>query len=229
MKNKKDRRGKNSFGYQVIRFFFIRPIRFLFRIRAVNAEKLPKDGGYIICANHTSMLDVLILSACNDRQIRYMAKAELFKIPLLRGLITFLGAYPVNRGGADVRSIRRTISLIEEGYAIGIFPQGHRHSGVDPAGTPIKSGVGMIAYHAKATVVPAYIRTKGNRVMMFKKTELVIGDPIPYEDLGFTDGGMKEYKAATEKVFTEICALGGCTRALPASADDDPTDPEATA
>lgn len=216
MKTNRDRRGKNSFGYQVIRFFFLWPVRLLFRIRAEGEEKLPKDGGYILCANHTSMLDVLILSARNDRQIRYMAKAELFKIPLLRGFITFLGAYPVDRGGADVKSIRRTISLIEEGYAIGIFPQGTRHPRVDPAGTPIKSGVGMIAYHAKATVVPAYIRTKGNRVMMFKKTELVIGDPIPYDELGFEKGGTKEYKAATEKIFTEICALGGCTRALPA-------------
>ncbi len=216
MSSKKDRRGKNSFGYQVIRFFFLRPVRFLFRIRAEGEEKLPKDGGYIICANHTSMLDVLILSARNNRQIRYMAKAELFKIPFLRGFITFLGAYPVDRGGADVKSIRRTISLIEEGCAIGIFPQGTRHPGVDPATTTIKGGVGMIAYHAKATIVPAYIRTKGNRVMMFKKTELVIGDPIPYEELGFTKGGSKEYKAATEKVFTEICALGGYTRTQPA-------------
>ncbi len=218
MKDKKDRRGKNSFGYQVIRFFFLRPVRLLFRVRSVNEEKLPKEGGYIICANHTAMLDVLILSVCNDRQIRYMAKAELFKIPLLRGLITFLGAYPVDRGGADVKSIRRTISLIDEGYAIGIFPQGTRHPGVDPSTTPIKGGVGMIAYHAKAPIVPAYIRTKGNRVMLFRKTELVIGDPIPYEELGFEKGGSKEYKAATEKVFTKICALGGYTRTQPADA-----------
>lgn len=220
MKTNRDRRGKNSFGYQVIRFFFLWPVRLLFRVRAEGEEKLPKDGGYILCANHTSMLDVLILSVCNDRQIRYMAKAELFKIPLLRGLITFLGAYPVNRGGADVKSLRRTISLIEEGCAIGIFPQGTRHPHVDPAGTPVKHGVGMIAYHAKATVVPAYIRTKGNRVMMFKKTVLVIGDPIPYDELGFEKGGTKEYKAATEKIFTEICALGGCTRALPAEPEE---------
>ena len=219
MKTERDRRSKNSFGYQVIRFFFLRPVRLLFRVRCVNEDRLPKDGGYILCANHTAMLDVLILSVCNDRQIRYMAKAELFKIPLLRGLITFLGAYPVDRRGADVKSIRRTISLIEEGYAIGIFPQGTRHPRVNPAGTPVKSGVGMIAYHARATVVPAYIRTKGNRVMPFQKTELVIGDPIPYEELGFEKGGTKEYKAATEKIFTEICALGGYTRTPPADSE----------
>ena len=214
--------------YRFMYAIFAAPIRGIFRIRVINPEKIPAEHGCILCANHTSMLDVLILSVCNDRQIRYMAKAELFKIPLLRGLITFLGAYPVNRGGADVRSIRQTISLIEDGYAIGIFPQGTRHPGVDPAGTPVKSGVGMIAYHAKAPIVPAYIRTKGNRVRMFRKTELVIGDPIPYDTLGFTKGGSKEYKAATEKVFSEICALGGYTRPLLADAADSTANPEET-
>lgn len=221
MKNKKEsRRGQNSFGYQVIRFFFLNPVRLLFRVRCANEDKLPKDGGYILCANHTSMLDVLILSVCNDRQIRYMAKAELFKIPLLRGLITFLGAYPVDRGGADVGSLRRTISLINNGYAIGIFPQGTRHPGADPAKTPVKHGVGMIAYHAKATVVPAYIRTKGNRVRIFRKTELIIGAPIPFDELGFTAGGTKEYKAVTEKIFTKICALGGYDRAAQTAGEE---------
>jgi len=207
---------KMSKIYRVIYTICVYPVRALFRIRVVNREKLPEEGGCIICANHTSMLDVLILSAALDRQIRYMAKKELFKIPLLKGLITVLGAYPVDRGGADVGSIRRTISMIEAGEMIGIFPQGTRHPAVDPASTPVKHGVGMIAYHAKATVVPAYIRAKGNRVRFFSRTELVLGDPIPYEALGFTDGGKAEYKAATEKIFTDICALGGYTRALSA-------------
>ncbi len=203
---------------KIYRFFYVLcvyPVRALFRIHVVNREKLPEEGGCIICANHTSMLDVLILSAALDRQIRYMAKKELFKIPLLRGLITILGAYPVDRGGADVGSIRRTIAMLEEGQMIGIFPQGTRHPAVDPGTTPVKHGVGMIAYHAKAAVVPAYIRAKDNRVRFFRRTELVIGDPIPYDALGFTDGGKAEYKAATEKIFTDICALGGYTRALP--------------
>ncbi len=214
---------------RIYRFFYVLcvyPVRALFRIHVINREKLPESGGCIICANHTSMLDVLILSAGLDRQIRYMAKKELFKIPVLKGLITMLGAYPVDRGGADVGSIRRTISLIEGGEMIGIFPQGTRHPAVDPARTPVKHGVGMITFHAKATVVPAYIRTDGNRVRFFRRTELVIGDPIPFDAFAFSGGGKAEYRAATEKIFTNICALGGYTRALPPA---DTQKPEAQA
>ena len=209
--------------YKVMYAIFVVPVRLFFCIRVVNKEKIPKEGGCIVCANHTSMLDVLILSAALGRQIRYMGKKELFKIPLLRGFLTLLGAYPVDRGGADVGSIKKTISLLEDGEMIGIFPQGTRHAGVNPAETPVKHSVGMIAYHAKATVVPTYIRTRGNRVRFFRKTELVVGDPIPYESFGFESGGRNEYKTATEKIFSDICALGGYTRTLPPA---DETKPE---
>jgi len=202
--------------YKFIRAVFLKPVRALFRIHTTGAEKMPRDRGVIVCANHTSMLDVLILSAGLDAQIRYMAKKELFGIPGLKQLITALGAYPVNRGGADVASIKRTIALLEDGQPVGIFPQGTRHAGVDPTGTPIKSGVGMIAWHAKTTILPAYIQTKGNRVRFFRRTELIVGDPISFEELGMSGSGTAQYTAATERVFREICALGGYERALSA-------------
>ena len=205
--------------YKVMYAIFARPVSALFRIRVSGFEKLPA-GGYLLCANHTSMLDVLILSAGTRRQLRYMAKKELFSIPLLKQLITALGAYPVNRGGADVKSIKNTISLLTEGESVCIFPQGTRHAGVDPATTPVRSGIGMISWHAKATVVPAYIKTEGNRVRFFRRTELIIGDPIPFEALEMTGSGTAQYTAATEKIFTRICALGGYDRALSAPQEE---------
>ncbi len=214
MKNKPES-GKNSKGYNVLWWLLARPIRALFRLSIVGLEKLPSDEGCILSANHTSLLDVLILSVSTGRQIRYMAKAELFKIPLLKQLITALGAYPVNRGGADVSSIRRTLALLEAGAVVGIFPQGTRHGGKDPSLTPVKGGIGMIAWHGKATIVPAFIKTKGNRVRLFKKTELIIGDPIPFDALGMTKGGREEYQKAAETVFASICELGGYSRSLP--------------
>ena len=212
--------------YRVIYTIFVHPVRVLFRIHVVNPEKMPTNGGCIICANHTSMLDVLILSAGLRRQIRYMAKKELFSVPLLKQLITVLGAYPVNRGSADVSSIKRTISMLNDGELIGIFPQGTRHPGENPAETPVKSGVGMIAWHTKATIVPAYIRTKKNRVRPFCRTELILGDPIPFAALGMTGGGIAQYTAATERVFRDICALGGYA-ALPAADRTETTEEDA--
>ena len=197
--------------YQNIYNLLARPLRALFRVQVTGVGNLPQDKGGILCANHTSMLDVLIISAGLNRQVRYMAKKELFKVPVLGSLITALGAYPLDRGGADVASIRQTIRLLEEGQLIGIFPQGTRQPGVDPKTTPVKHGVGMIAYHAKCDVVPVYIQTKKNKARFFHKTHLLVGVPIPFADLAFEKGGMQEYKDATEKIFSAVCALDGST------------------
>lgn len=198
--------------YHIMYAIFDVPVRFLMRIHVTNPEKLPQDRGCILCANHTSMLDVLVLSAALNRQIRYMAKKEVFRIPVVKQFLSALGAYPVDRGGADVQSIKRTISMLENKELIGIFPQGTRRPAVNPAETPVKHGVGMIAWHARATVVPVYIQTKGNRVRFFHRNDVIVGDPIPFEDLGFDGGGSAEYKKATEKIFSAVCALGGYER-----------------
>ena len=142
--------------YQSVYRLLARPLRAVFRVQVTGIEKLPQERGCILCANHTGNLDVLVISAGLNRQVRYMAKKELFRIPLLGSLVAALGAYPVDRGGADVASIRKTLRLLEEGELVGIFPQGTRYSGVDPKTTKLKHGAGMIAYHAKCDVVPVY-------------------------------------------------------------------------
>ena len=207
--------------YRVIYTLFVWPVRAIFPIKVVNPENIPTEGGCLVCANHTSMLDVLILSAGLKRQIRYMAKKEVMTVPVLGKFLSALGAYPVDRGGADVSSIKRTISFLEEGEMVGIFPQGTRHPGVDPATTPIKGGVGMITWHTKATVLPVCIATKHNRVRPFCRTQLIVGKPIPFEKFGYTGGGRKEYLAASERIFADICRLGGFNRAL-SEANDAP-------
>ena len=206
--------------YRVIYTLFVWPVRAIFPIKVVNPENIPTEGGCLVCANHTSMLDVLILSAGLKRQIRYMAKKEVMTVPVLGKFLSALGAYPVDRGGADVSSIKRTISFLEEGEMVGIFPQGTRHPGVDPATTPIKGGVGMITWHTKATVLPVCIATKHNRVRPFCRTQLIVGKPISFEKFGYTGGGRKEYLAASERIFADICRLGGFDRALPEAKDD---------
>ena len=91
--------------YETMYKIFAAPVKWLYRIKAVGTENIP-EGGCIIAANHTAFSDVLVISAAAKRQVRYMAKAELFKTPL-KPLITALGAYPVSRGGADVGSTSR--------------------------------------------------------------------------------------------------------------------------
>ena len=185
-----------------------KPLRAIFKLEVKGVENLIHGKGALLCANHTSLLDVIVISIGIDRQVRYMAKKELFKIPLLSQLVTALGAYPVDRGGADVGAIRKTVSMIEKGELVGIFPQGTRHPHVDPRTTEVKNGAGMVAYRAKCDVIPVYIKTKKNHTILFRKATVIFGEPLKYEELGFENGGTKEYKAASRLVFDKICSLG---------------------
>lgn len=178
----------------------------LYRIEAIGRENIPECGA-ILAANHTAFSDVLVISAASTRQVRYMAKKELFKIPLLAQLIKALGAYPIDRGGADVGSLRRTISLIEESELVGIFPQGHRYGGQDPRMTEIKSGIGMIAYHTKAVVVPVFVDNARMKTGMFRKNTVTFGKPIQFEELGIQSGGRTEYMNASRIIFDRVCEI----------------------
>lgn len=180
-------------------------VSWAYRIEAKGSENIP-EGGAILASNHTSFSDVLVISAAAKRQVRYMAKKELFKTPLCP-LIKALGAYPVDRGGADVKSIKTTISLIEDGELVGIFPQGHRHGGEDPRETEIKAGVGFIAYHTKASIVPVFLENDKMKTRMFKKNTVTFGKPITFDELGFTKGGRDEYMNASKTIFRHICAI----------------------
>ena len=192
--------------YRTMYKIFAPIFRCMYRLQIVGVENIPQRG-CILASNHTSFADVLIISAAARRQVRYMAKKELFKIPLLSQLITGLGAYPVNRGGADVGSIKRTIHMLEEGELIGIFPQGHRHGKVDPRTTEVKGGIGMIAYHTKSDVIPAFVDSKRGKTSAFRRNTVIFGEPIPYDTLGFVNGGVKEYQNAAEMIFRKVCAL----------------------
>ncbi len=177
----------------------------LYRINTVGAENLP-TGGAILVSNHTAFSDVLVICAGLNRQVRYMAKKELFKTPLAP-LIRALGAYPVDRGGADVGSIKQTLALIEAGELVGIFPQGHRYGKQDPRGTEVKAGVGMIAYHAKSPVVPVFIDNKRGKTGMFRRNTLIVGEPVCFEEIGFVSGGRTEYMNAARLLFDRVCEL----------------------
>lgn len=182
-------------------------IKFCMRVKTFGTENEQKDGALIVCANHTAMLDVLSLAVSFKRQLRFLAKKELFKIPLLSQLISALGAYAVDRGRGDIGAIKKTLSILKDEEIVAMFPQGTRYVGVDPATTEVKSGVGMMIYRSKADVQPVFIRVKGYKYRFLRKKEVIIGKPIKYAEFGFTNGGTEEYEKAAKLVFDRILAL----------------------
>lgn len=194
--------------YGVMKGIFKPIVKVLFRVK-VTGEEMPMDGNILICANHTSMLDVAVIVVSLKRKVHFMAKKELFKFKPIGKFFSAMGAFPVDRGGADVGSLKRAISMVEQGCAVSVFPQGKRYKKTSPVDTEVKHGIGLIAYRSGCDVVPIYIKTKNNHVHFFGKTELIIGSKIENGKLGFSEGGTKEYKRAASVVFSKICALGG--------------------
>ena len=199
---------KKNKTYATLKKILGGPLKLVFGVKSFGEGNIPEDRGIIICANHTSLFDVIVMAIASRVQIRFMAKRELFSVPVIGPLVRALGAFPVDRKGGDVAALRKTVSMLGEGSAVGIFPQGTRHAHENPRGTEVRHGVGLIAYRAKCDVVPVYIKTKKNHVRPFKKTELHFGEPIPYEALGFENGGKDEYKSAAELIFDRICSIG---------------------
>ena len=211
---KAQKKQKKSF-YMKAHRIVAAPIRFFSGTKTSGKENIPKEGGFLLCANHIAVRDVILIGATCPRQIKFVAKKELFSIPILSSIIKALGAVKLDRGGNDVGAIRKSIEVVENGDIVSIFPQGHRYPGVDPSGTPIKNGAGMVAYRSGCDVIPVFIKTKGNKYGIFKKTEIIYGKPIKNSELGFVNGGADEYKSATSIIFNEILKLGGYSYSQP--------------
>jgi 1-acyl-sn-glycerol-3-phosphate acyltransferase len=123
-----------------------------FRIRIYGAENVPQSGPLVVISNHASYFDPPIVSSCVLRPVAYMAKEELFNIPVLAQAIKLYGAYPVSRGTADRTAIRSALECIENGWAVGVFLQGTRTP--DGRITDPKRGAALLAAKAKAPILP---------------------------------------------------------------------------
>ena len=202
------KKSKKSF-YMKLHAFLAPAIRFFQRVKVTGKENIPKDAGYILCPNHIAARDVILIGAVYPKEIRFIAKKELFSVPLLGKLIKKLGAIQIDRGGSDVAAIKSAINLAKSGQNVAIFPQGHRNPGVHPALTETKNGAALIAYKSGCDVIPVCIKTKGFKYNFFGKKEIIFGKPIKNSEFNFVNGGNDEYKVATERIFSEILKLGG--------------------
>ena len=186
-------------------------VKIIFRLNWCGEENEPdaSEGPYIIVSNHISNVDPVLLCAATDKQQpHYMAKKELFKVPLMGSLVKKLGAFPIDRGGADVKAIRHAVNLLKEGKCVGIFQQGHRYPKVDPRETPIKNGAAMLATKTGAQFLPCFIRTKKRKIIPFiTKTEVIIGKPIKLSELNYNPEDKGEYTRISNYVFEKICEL----------------------
>lgn len=202
---------KSMWFYNFITWLLSGVFKLLFRVKVIGRENENFDGSAIYCSNHMSNWDAIILAVTTKRPITFVAKKELFKVPVLSALLRALGVEPIERGTSDLLALKTILGIVKGGGSIFMFPQGTRHRGVSPKDTEIKNGISMIVRHTKATVLPIGIYTKDYTVKLFRKVYVVIGEPMPYESLNIADSSREEYERVASDIFARVCE--GCRRA----------------
>ncbi len=200
---------KVTFGIRVGRVILaiLRPIIFcLFPYRFIHREKLPqKDGKYILCCNHISMVDPVFLFMACRFPIYFMAKEELFHNRLFGWFLrTCFGVFPVSRGKGDATAITTSLSVLEHEHILGIFPEGTRSK--DGTLGNAKSGTALIAAKTQAPIVPCAVFAKNGKVRLFHKTTVVFGDTLTTEELHL-DGDKPDIRFASRKIMAVIGEL----------------------
>ena len=176
----------------------------LFPWKVVGRENVPQEGGVVICANHTSFLDpiLVLLAATKKRQIHVVAKAELFKIPVLNWILKGIEMIPVKRGMSDVTAFKESLRVLRNGEPLLIFPEGTRVK----EGQEVEAHPGAIVMAARSNVpvLPVYI---GKKKRLFRKTDVVFGEPYMLQ----FEGRKPTHEASqhmTDELMKKISALG---------------------
>ncbi|MCE3201950.1 1-acyl-sn-glycerol-3-phosphate acyltransferase [Paenibacillus sonchi] len=167
----------------------------LFPLKIIGKENVPEEGGVLLCANHISLLDPMTIGIKLRRQVKYMAKAELFKVPVLGWLIDKLGAFPVKRGGVSKESIKTALNTLRSGHIMGIFPEGTRNADSGAA----KKGAASFALRSGAAVVPAAIV---GSYKPFRRMTVIYGAPIDLSS--FAGAGSESLEEVTDVIMGRI-------------------------
>lgn len=166
--------------YRIMRIIVYPFIRLFIRLESFGMENVPKNKGYILAANHTSIADMFAIAVPVKSQICYMAKEEIFKVPLVKWLFKALGTFAVKRGKGDTEAIDKACEIINNGKVLGIFPEGTR-SKTGEIGKA-KAGVALIAMQTKADILPISIKYSTGTFKLFCKATVRVGEIIPYKE-----------------------------------------------
>lgn len=190
--------------YRFIYLSFKIIFKILYRFEVMNANNVPENGAVILAGNHVSYLDPILISISTKRQVHFLAKSELFKIPVLGFILRNIQIISVDRSKGDIDAIKSSMKVLKEGKVLGIFPQGTRTKDVEN----ISRGIGMISQKTNAPIIPIYIKnsdkayTKSIFPLRFPKISVIIGDVIyPFTEIKNKEEQSKISKYVIEKIF----------------------------
>ncbi len=179
-------------------------LNIVFRINVYGENRKIKDfdDNYIICGNHSSMLDPVLVAITHNNNIRYMAKKELFENIFLKFMLDNLKAFPVDREGNNLSAIKKSLRILRNNEVLGIFPEGTRVT--SKKSSSAKGGVSIIATKAKKRILPVYIDSNYN---LFGKIDIYYGDFISLDEYYDKKLNSEDYMKIGEDVLKKIYNL----------------------
>lgn len=207
--------------YHLLKHVILGPLlRLLFRPRIEGLENIPEDGAAIIAGNHLSFSDHFLMPAILHRRITFLAKAEYFTGPGLKGRLTAAffrsaGQIPVDRSGKDAgqAALREGLGVLSKGELLGIYPEGTRsHDGRLYKG---KVGVAAMALGAAVPVVPCAmvgtfeIQPPGQKIPKIRRVTIRFGRPLDFSRYAGMEGERAVLRAITDEIMYEVLALSG--------------------
>lgn len=188
----------------ILRGFVTVVFSILYRVKIVGRENVPESGPLILCANHVGEMDMFFIGYRIKRLVRWMAKEELFRNPLLGGFIKWLGAFPIKRGKADVEAIKTALKLLEDNEILGMFPEGTRMKKKAAKSVRVKPGIALIAQKSGAPIIPVAV---SGSYKPFSKIKITFGKPFSIDldkDKKYTNSELVEI---SESIMSKVYDL----------------------
>ncbi|WP_081722327.1 lysophospholipid acyltransferase family protein [Geminisphaera colitermitum] len=183
-----------------------------FRGEVAGLDNVPKDGAFLVAANHASHLDPPMIGCHIPRQMAFFARRTLWKGGISTWWLDGVGCVPVDRdGGADVGAIKGVLRVLQAGKALTLFPEGTRSA--DGRLQAPKAGVGMIACKTRVCVLPVRIFNshiafgRDGRLRLGTRVDIVYGRPLQPADYDNPADGKDRYQKASERIMSAIAAL----------------------
>lgn len=188
--------------YWIIRFVVSIHVFLKYRIKVYGYENVNNEGGAIVCSNHISAYDPVILGIALKRKIHFMGKKELFENKFLKVILTFMGVFPVDREKTDVKSYKTAINYLKNNEMLGIFAQGTRLKEIDAKNA--KAGAMLFALKGKAPIIPVAIIST---YKPFSKVVLKFGEPILLDEYFGKKVSTEKLNELTEELMGKISKL----------------------
>ncbi|NLW47981.1 MAG: 1-acyl-sn-glycerol-3-phosphate acyltransferase [Firmicutes bacterium] len=195
--------------YQIFKFLFSLFLKITCRYQVIGIHNFPSSGPALVVSNHISNWDPLIVGSAMPRQINFIAKSELARIPLVGYLFKAWGVVPIKIGHSDREALSKSLTLLKNGKVMGIFIEGKRNLGNPEIMIKPQPGAAMLALKGAVPVVPVAVINTNRILRSLKRVKVIIGKPIDFStklDLKNLDR-KEQYSQVSMELITTIQEL----------------------